>query len=48
VSVHGTPETTAPAGLSSIRARILVCHGALDTDAPSSVAIRDFLDELFR
>src|SRR5213596_1077969 len=29
VSVHGSLETTRRAGPSSIRARILVCHGAL-------------------
>ena len=30
VSVHGSLETISPAEPSSIRARILVCHGALD------------------
>jgi dienelactone hydrolase len=30
VSVHGNLETSSPAKASSIRARILVCHGALD------------------
>ena len=34
VSVHGSLETTSPAEPSSIRARILVCHGALDPHVP--------------
>jgi dienelactone hydrolase len=36
VSVHGNLETTSPATPSSIRARILVCHGALDPYAQMS------------
>jgi len=36
VSVHGSLETTSPAVPSSIRARILVCHGALDPHGPMS------------
>jgi dienelactone hydrolase len=36
VSVHGNLETTSPATPSSIRARILVCHGALDPHVPMS------------
>ncbi len=38
VSVHGTLSTTSPAGPSSIRARILVCHGALDPHVPMAHA----------
>jgi len=34
VSVHGSLEAVNPAGPSSIRARILVCHGALDPYVP--------------
>ena len=34
VSVHGSLETTNPAEPGSIRARILVCHGALDPYGP--------------
>ena len=36
VSVHGSLETTSPAEPSSIHARILVCHGALDPHVPMS------------
>ena len=36
VSVHGNLETSSPAEPSSIRARILVCHGALDPHVPMS------------
>jgi dienelactone hydrolase len=36
VSVHGSLQTTSPAAPSSIRARILVCHGALDPHVPMS------------
>src|SRR3954468_6077519 len=36
VSVHGTLETTHAAEPASIRARILVCHGALDPHVPMS------------
>ena len=36
VSVHGSLETTSPAEPASIRARILVCHGALDPHGPMS------------
>jgi dienelactone hydrolase len=36
VTVHGNLETTTPATPSSIRARILVCHGALDPHVPMS------------
>jgi dienelactone hydrolase len=34
VSVHGGLETASPAGPASIRAPILVCHGALDPHVP--------------
>jgi dienelactone hydrolase len=34
VSVHGGLATTSPAEASSIRAPILVCHGALDPHVP--------------
>jgi dienelactone hydrolase len=45
VSVHGSLETTSPAGPSSIRARILVCHGALDPHAPMS-QVTAFAEEM--
>ena len=45
VSVHGGLETTTPAEPSSIRARILVCHGALDPHAPMS-QVTTFAEEM--
>jgi dienelactone hydrolase len=34
VSVHGTLKTTQPAAVSTVRAKVLVCHGALDPHVP--------------
>jgi dienelactone hydrolase len=45
VSVHGSLETTSPAKPSSIRARILVCHGALDPHVPMS-QVTAFAEEM--
>lgn len=45
VSVHGGLETTAPATPASIRARILVCHGALDPHVPMP-QVTTFADEM--
>jgi dienelactone hydrolase len=45
VSVHGNLETTGPAEPASIRARILVCHGALDPHVPMS-QVTAFADEM--
>ena len=45
VSVHGNLETTSPAEPESIRARILVCHGALDPHAPMS-QVTAFAEEM--
>lgn len=45
VSVHGNLETTSRAERSSIRARILVCHGALDPHVPMS-QVAGFADEM--
>ena len=45
VSVHGSLETTSPAETSSIRARILVCHGALDPHVPMS-QVTAFAEEM--
>jgi dienelactone hydrolase len=44
VSVHGTLAATRPA-VSSIRARILVCHGALDPHVPMS-QVTAFAEEM--
>jgi dienelactone hydrolase len=45
VSVPGSLETTTPAEPSSIRTRILVCHGALDPHAPMS-QVTTFAEEM--
>ena len=45
VSVHGTLDTARPAGPSSIHARILVCHGALDPHVPMS-QVTAFAEEM--
>ena len=34
VSVHGSLATTAPAQPGRVRAKVLVCHGALDPHVP--------------
>ena len=45
VSVHGGLETTSPAEPSSLRARVLVCHGALDPHVPMS-QVTAFAEEM--
>ena len=45
VSVHGNLETRSPAEPSSIRARILVCHGALDPHVPMA-QVTAFAEEM--
>lgn len=45
VSVHGSLDTANPAAPSSIRARILVCHGALDPHVPMS-QVTAFAEEM--
>jgi len=45
VSVHGGLATTSPAEASSIRARILVCHGALDPHVPMT-QVTAFAEEM--
>jgi dienelactone hydrolase len=45
VSVHGNLGTVSPAEPSSIRTRILVCHGALDPHVPMS-QVATFADEM--
>ena len=47
VCVHGSLETTSSAESSSIRARILVCHGALDPHVPMS-QVTAFAEEMKR
>jgi dienelactone hydrolase len=45
VSVHGSLETTRPAGPGAIRAKVLVCHGALDPHVPTA-QVTAFADEM--
>jgi dienelactone hydrolase len=45
VSVHGGLDTSNPAEPSTIHARILVCHGALDPHVPMS-QVTAFVDEM--
>lgn len=47
VSVHGTLETFHKAEPSRIKARILVCHGALDPHVPMA-HVAAFVDEMSR
>jgi dienelactone hydrolase len=49
VSIHGSLATPRPAEAGSIRARVLVCHGALDPHVPMAqvTATRGFLAEFF-
>jgi dienelactone hydrolase len=45
VSVHGTLTTSTPAQPSSLRAQILVCHGARDPHVPMA-QVTAFADEM--
>lgn len=45
VSVHGTLETAAPAPPSSIKTKLLVCHGALDLHVPMT-QVTAFAEEM--
>ena len=45
VSVHGSLATVRPATAGSIRAKILVCHGALDPHVPMP-HVNAFVDEM--
>ena len=45
VSVHGTLATPQPAAAGAIRAKILVCHGALDPHVPTA-QVTAFADEM--
>jgi len=47
VSVHGGLETTRPAEPSTIKTRVLVCHGALDPHVPMA-HVAAFTDEMNR
>src|SRR5260370_734607 len=45
VSIHGSLAATRPAEAGSIRARVLVCHGALDPHVPMA-QVTAFIDEM--
>ncbi len=45
VSVHGSLQTSAPAQPAAIKARILVCHGALDPHVPVP-QVTAFIEEM--
>ena len=45
VSVHGSLQTSEPAPCGSIKAKILVCHGALDPHVPQS-HVTAFMEEM--
>jgi dienelactone hydrolase len=45
VCVHGSLATTAPALPGSIKARVLVCHGALDPHSPPA-HVAAFIEEM--
>ena len=45
VSVHGSLATTLPAEAGSIKAKILVCHGALDPHVPAA-HVDAFIEEM--
>ena len=47
VSVHGSLQTSRPAQRGDIRAKILVCHGALDPHGPMTHVIA-FAEEMTR
>jgi dienelactone hydrolase len=47
VSVHGSLATTVPAEAGSIKAKILVCHGALDPHVPVA-HVDAFVEEMKR
>jgi dienelactone hydrolase len=45
VSVHGSLEATEPAKPAAIKAKILVCHGALDPHVPMT-QVNAFIEEM--
>lgn len=47
VSVHGSLDTTQPAAPGAVRAKILVCHGALDPHVPMA-QVTGFTEEMNR
>lgn len=45
ISVHGSLETTNPARPGEVKAKILVCHGAIDPHVPTK-QVTGFIDEM--
>jgi dienelactone hydrolase len=45
ISVHGSLETANPAHLGEVKAKILVCHGALDPHVPIK-QVTGFIEEM--
>lgn len=45
VSVHGSLETESPASPGAIKAKVLVCHGALDPHVPTA-QVTAFIEEM--
>lgn len=47
ISVHGSLDTSRPAGPQMVKAKILVCHGALDPHVPM-MHVSAFVEEMNR
>jgi len=47
ISVHGSLQAPRPAGPGSIKAKVLVCHGALDPHVPQA-QVTAFMEEMNR
>lgn len=45
ISVHGTLETATPASPGAVKAKLLVCHGALDPHVPTA-QVTGFIEEM--
>ena len=45
ISVHGSLETVGPARPGEVKAKILVCHGAIDPHVPTR-QVTEFIDEM--
>lgn len=45
ISVHGSLETARPASPAGVKAKVLVCHGALDPHVPAT-QLTGFIDEM--
>ncbi len=45
ISVHGTLETANPASPGAVKAKLLVCHGALDPHVPTA-QVTGFIEEM--